>query len=579
MMSLFQVYHKLFNVPPLPQVSQDFRMSDPQRLIVNCGASQVTVAIVSISDGNLQIDKLVTKELQCDLSNEEKVFKNTGEALRDLSHRYKISGRATMIVPGNLTLARTIKIPHVEEPKLRQIIAFEVQKKLPYSINQVVWDSQVVSDDGVEIKTLFVAARSRIINCLHSCMLTAGFTVEKISAGTVLDYNALRFAYPELDDVLLINIGARSTNLTFTSKDGFHTRNIQLGGNSLTQGIADSLGSSFTVAEQVKREFFAKDTSYFADDSRLKLLNSCTESFVRRMNQEINLSIANYCHQKDGFGPKQILLTGRGSCLKGLAEGLSVAQKVEVSFFDPLKNVILEGSIDADTDVLRLQTSEIIGEACREMSVDASGVNLLPDNIQAEITFSSKKPFIFAAAACLALAPLLPLLSYVNANGAYSEQVRVMESKLIPMQYNQAEINNCKTDALKITQSIQRVEGLVNSKSNWVCFLTELQQSLHQAEDVWIDRLDVVRDSTTEGGPACAVLVEGKLLVREAVNGAESIDETILSDQLSSLRSSFEGSEFVVSTRSPTITWTNLRLSLYVLPFSISLTIDPSRPL
>lgn len=554
-------------------------MSDSQRLIVNLGASQVTIVIVSISDGNLQIDKLVTEELQCDLSNEEQVLKNTREALHNLSHRYKISGSATMIVPGHLTLARTIEIPYVEEPKFRQVIAFEVQKKLPYPINQVVWDSQIVSDDGIEIKTLFVAARLRIINCFHSCMLAAGFTVEKISAGTVLDYNALRFAYPELDDVLLVNIGARSTNLTFSSKGGFHTRNIQLGGNSLTQGMADSLGRSFMVVEQIKREFFAKDTSHFADDSRVKLLNSCIESFVRRMNQEINLSIANYCHEKDGLEPKRILLTGRGSCLKGLAEELSVAQKVEVSFFDPLKNVILEGAIDTDADVLRLQASEIIGEACREMSAGACGVNLLPENIQAEIAFSRKKPFIFAAAACLALAPLPPLLSYVNANGAYSEQVQAMESKLIPMQDHQAEINRCKADALKVSQSIQRVEGLVNSKSNWVSFLTELQQSLHLAEDVWIDRLDVVRDSTTEGGSACEVFVEGKFLVREAVNGAENIDETILSDQLSSLRSSFEGSEFVVSTRSPTITWTNLHLSLYVLPFSIRLTIDPSRPL
>ena len=48
-------------------------MEDSQRLIINCGASQVTVSVVSISDGNLQIDKLVTEDLQYDFSNDDQL--------------------------------------------------------------------------------------------------------------------------------------------------------------------------------------------------------------------------------------------------------------------------------------------------------------------------------------------------------------------------------------------------------------------------------------------------------------------------------------------------------------------------
>lgn len=554
-------------------------MNVSKRLIVNCGASKVTVAEVSIDDGNLQIDRLVTVDLIYDISNEDAILPSIGTALKTLSKEHNFSGKATLIIPGNLVLTRTINIPHIEESKRAQIIAFEAQQNLPYSLNEVVWDSQVVSDDGVETEVLFIAAKSNIVNQLCGYMLAAGFQVDKISAATVLDYNTLQFAYPDLDDdVLLINVGARSTNLLFRNAKGFFVRNIQLGGNSLTQNIADGLGRSFTRAEQIKHKFFT-EVDHSDDDSRVKLLNNCAEAFMRRMSQEITLSIVNYKRQNGSGAPKRILLNGRGSLLKGLSEQLAETQKIKVDFFDPLQNVSLEGSIDIKKDVLLLQTSEIIGEACNEMVSRSAGVNLLPVVIQDEIAFSRKKPFILGAAVCLALAPLLPLLSYKMANAAYSENVEMIQSGLRPLITNQNQISSYREQAESVSQSIKSVEGLVNSRSNWIRFFADLQKSLHQAEDVWIDKLNVVRDLSKDGKSSYEVVVEGRLLVRGAVNGLDNIDQNALSNQIKSLRSSFEDSEFIVSSHSPVVVFTNLHRGLYVLPFSIDLVVDPSKPL
>ena len=555
-------------------------MSSSKRLIINCGASRVTAAVISSHGGSLQIDKLVTEDLQYDFSNEDAILPSVGEALKTLAHTHKFSGKATLIVPGNQILTKTIRIPHIEEAKRAQVIAFEAQQNIPYPLHEVVWDSQVVGDDGVETEVLFIAAKSNVVDEFCGYVSGAGFTAENISAATVLDYNTLQFAYPEMDDdVLLINIGARSTNLLFRNPDGFFVRNIQLGGNSLTQNIADSLGKPFPHAEAVKHKFFAGDNGYSEDDSGAKLLTSCAESFMRRMSQEITRSIVNYRRQKGGAAPKRILLNGRGSLLKGLAEQLSTTQKVEVEFFDPLQNVTLDGSIDTDIEVLRLQTSEIIGEACRGMIPNAAGVNLLPEGIQADMAFARKKPFILLAAACLAIAPFPALVAYMNANAVYSEQVQAIESGLQPLQSHQSEIMRCKEEAVRAGAAIQRVEGLVNSKSNWIKFFAELQESLYSAEDVWLDKLNVVREQTADGKSSYEVVVEGQLLVRESANGAENVDEDALSDQLKSLRSSFEDSEFIVSSHSPVVTWTKLHEGLNVLPFSINLVVDAAKPL
>lgn len=554
-------------------------MDVSKRLIVNCGASKVTAAEISIDDGNLQIDRLVTVDLVYDMSNEDALLPSIGNALKTLSKEHNFSGKATLIIPGNFVLTRTINIPHIEESKRAQIIAFEAQQNLPYSLNEVVWDSQVVSDDSVETEVLFIAAKANVVNQLCGYMLSAGFQVENVSAATVLDYNTLQFAYPDLDDdVLLVNIGARSTNLLFRNSKGFYVRNIQLGGNSLTQSIADGLGRSFTRAEQIKHKFFT-EVEHSDEDSRVKLLNSSGEAFMRRVSQEITLSIVSYKRQSGNVAPKRILLNGRGSLLKGLSEQFAQTQKIEVDFFDPLQNVSLEGSIDIKMEVLLLQTSEIIGEACQGLVSRSAGVNLLPDIIQNEISFSRKKPFILAAAACLAFAPLPPFLSYKLANTAYSENVEMVQSGLQPLISKQDQIRAYRDQAEAASQSIKQVEGLVNSRSNWIRFFADLQKSLHQAEDVWIERLNVVRDQSVDGKSSYEVVVEGRLLVREAVNGLDNIDQSALSNQIKSLRASFEDSEFIVSSHSPVVVFTNLHRGFYVLPYSINLVVDPAKPL
>ena len=278
------------------------------------------------------------------------------------------------------------------------------------------------------------------------------------------------------EDVLLINIGARSTNLLFKNPDGFFVRNIQLGGNSLTQNIADSIGKPFAKADELKHKFFSDDLDYSDDDSGAKLLTSCSESFMRRMGQEITRSIVNYRRQKGGAAPKRILLNGRGALLEGLTEQLSTSQKVDVEFFDPLQNVTLCGEIDSNSISLRLETSEIIGVAAQHMVVDSAGVNLLPDEVQREMEFGSKKPYLVIAGICLALSPWPVFVGHKQLGNAYEKAAQATQAQDAPLQSRLSQILD-KLMRLKISESIRCVEGLVNSKTNWIQFFAELQAS------------------------------------------------------------------------------------------------------
>lgn len=554
-------------------------MSSSKHLIINCGASRVTAALVSPQSGGLHIDKLVTESLDYDFTDDDAWLGAVGMALRELSGTHKLSGKASFIIPGNQVLTKTIRIPHVEESKRAQIIAFEAQQNIPYPLHEVVWDSQVVGDDGVETEVLFIACKSNTINEFCSAVSAGGFTAETINAATVLDYNAIQFAYPELDDdVLLINVGARSTNLLFKNADGFFVRNIQLGGNTLTQNIADSLGKSFAQSERIKQRFFAGELDHADEDSGAKLLQSSADGFIRRMSQEITRSIVNYRRQKGASAPKRVLLSGRGALLKGLTEQLSTSQKLPIEFFDPLQNVTLDGSIVSDPEELRLEISEIIGQASRGQVADAAGVNLLPDEIQAEMAFRAKKPFLMVAAICIALAPWPAFLGYKQLSSAYEAQSQAIQSEVNPLRARQSAILTSSDQAQSIGESIQRVEGLVNSKSNWIQFFAKLQESLMQAEDIWLDDLSVERSQPQGSEPSYEIVLKGQMLVRESADGG-AIDQQVLTERIKTLQSSFESSEFIAASKPPLISWRSLNQGLNVLPFTINLVVDTTKTL
>lgn len=553
-------------------------MSSSKRLIINCGASRVTAAVVSQASGGLKLERIVAENLHYDYADDDAWQNAVATALHQLTHTHKLSGAATLILPGSQVLTRPIRIPHVDPAKRAQTIAFEAQQNIPFQLHEVVWDSQEVSDDGVETEVLFVACKSGVINEFCSSVANAGLVVERINAATLLDYNALQFAYGgDSGTTLLINVGARSTNLLFSNDEGFFIRNIQIGGSTLTQSIADSLGKTFEQAEAVKEQFVANASDLESDDAVAKMLHSCADAFTRRLSQEITRSIVNYRRQRNGSAPKRILLSGGGSMLRGLSDKLAESQKVAVESFDPLLNVTLDASI-VEEPTLGLQLGEIIGEACRELIPNGAGVNLLPASIQSEMAFSKKKPFLVLAAACLALAPLPAYLSLKNGTTQLEAHEQQVRAQIQPLETRQRAIQENLEQAASLREQIAKVEGLMNSKTNWIQFFAELQDILYKAEDVWLDELKVLRGEPEAGIPSYELVVSGQMLVRDAANGAQP-DQEVLARRIRRLQASFESSRFVMEAKPPKISWTTLREGLNVLPFTINLVVDATKPL
>ena len=554
------------------------------RLIINCGASSITAADVCVVDSQLQINKVYSEDLQYDYSVESAWLEAFTVGLTTLTARHKLSGAATVIIPGDQLLIKTIRIPQVAEQKRKQIIAFEAQQSIPYALDEVVWDSQVVGDDGIETEVLFIACKANTIYDLCDRISASGLQVEAVSAATILDYNSLQYTEDGLNqDLLSVNIGARSTNLLFSNANGFFARNIALGGNTLTQSISDGLGINFTQAEALKLKLLESDCSD-ADDATTKLLKDCSDAFVLRMRQEITRSIVNYRRQKNAPAPSTILLNGGASQLRSLGRQLEAMQQVSVRHYEPLKSFDIGPEVTKSAEGFVPQVSEIIGEAVSTIIAKPVQVNLLPEVVEAKIRFAAKKPFLLAAAFCLAMAPWPVAMSYKKATVAYVQQAERFNSAAAPLSANKSVLNELSKSAKRLQGDIRRVEGLIQSKGNWIQFCAELQLSLTEVEDVWLDELSVVRTQPSVQSPAgdssYSITLSGEMLVRESIDArAGGVDRALLTRRIKQLQSSFSASKFVIEAKQPVIRWTKLNNGLNVLPFLVNLSVDTTKPL
>jgi len=529
-----------------------------RKAIFNCGVSHVSASVFSQGEDEiLTLLESGVETLRYDYSDDNLWLDAVVEGLGKLTAKLNLKGEAYMILPGSLLLTKTIRAPRVEEGKQRQIVAFELQQKMPYPLAELIWDYQVVEDDGVEQEVLAIAVRPTIAESFCEKVSSLGLNPVELSAASILDFNALRHSHIEMEgeETLVINVGAKSTNLLFINPEGFLIRNIALGGNSLTQHVADNLGAPFAKAEEVKKTFFSGEVAFAADDPAVQVLEKNAEQFKDRMSQEVTRSVVTYKRLKKGKSPTRVFLCGKGSLLPGLPEHLSQTQSLAVDYFDPLRSVQLGPQIDEELKPqLPFVLSEVIGEACRlfaspEKAKSYRGINLLPKNKLASMAMRKKRWWLAAAAGIAALSPLPGLL--VSGGHLEKTQERVerledlLDEKQLEVEDQEGKLEEylafdhlagaMQKDLIPLTEVSRGID-------NWRLLLGDIQSRIFDEKvgEVWLDELYVERaDAQTAGNRGRRsgaprnkqsvqvvrkLIINGRFLVRDA-NETEGADE------------------------------------------------------
>ena len=544
-------------------------MSSKSKLIINCGATHVSASEFGVSAGRLVLESFQVQELKYDYSNQDEWLAELAATLKMM----RVSGKATVIAPSMLLLTKTIKIPHVEEARRAEVIEFEAEKNIPYPIGEVSWDYEVISDDGVETEIFLTSMKSSAADEFCAALSRAGIIPESIEASSILDYNAWKYCGLE-NDVIIMNVGSRFTNLMIAREDGVFVRSIPVGGNSLTQAVADSLGRDFSTAEELKRGFFAN--AALSSSAGAEHFTNGANSVMRRIGVEIKRSIVNYRRTSRVAAPSKISLCGRGSLSPGFAEFLAEDQKMSVEYFDALSNVSVSPCVNQQLlSDCAPQVSEIIGEAARMVMPGLMSVNLLPKHIVEETTFAKTRPLMIIGAAVLFAATLPPMFLFSKSVAQEEEAAKKFQSMMLPIEERAAEFKKNGETASSLETKINGLEGLAKSKSNWINLFIDIEKRLMEQKDVWLDNMRVHRTSKN-GVQEYKLELTGRLLIRDFnPENPQEYDTKKAIDRITKILNSFVSSEFLKSFENVRTDPSNPR----ILKFDFTLVVNPDKPI
>jgi type IV pilus assembly protein PilM len=560
-------------------------MRSSRVLAVDSGAGHVACGVFNTTKNKrLVLEQFALESFNPDVALESQWSQLVGQSLASGAKRSGCSGAAVLSVPGHLTLTKFIKAPAIDKAKRPQVIQFEAQQNIPYPLAEVVWDYQIVSDDGLDMEFMLAAVKLDVTQSLCEEIRGCKISPVAITPSTLALYRAFKYNYPEsVGSVLLVNIGARSTNLLFIDGNRFFIRTIGLAGNSVTQSIADEIKQDFAHAENLKLQVLSGQSELPESSPARAAVNSAVTAFIGRLHLEVTRSTVNYRRQSGTEQPTVIYLTGGGSQVKNLGSALAEKIKIPVEVFDPLRNVELSGAAAAAVRGCTAQLADLIGLAIGSAKGDKE-FTLLPPSIIESVAFRKQEPFYIGAAALFLGALVLPIIHFNDRVIQTNEQIQQVEAQLVPLRV----LNASQAGDLRRIESIQKeidaITSLVESKSNWINFFTDLQQRLVKVEDVWLEKLQVLRPtaedltaapdqgSDNSTVPVLRLQLSGRLLDKK--NPLAQVSEDSF-ERVKSLLKSFGDSQFIASVEKEKFNPTQPG----ILSFDFILVVNPKKPL
>ncbi len=475
-------------------------MAAPNRILsLNLGTQTISLADFKTGDkGGLILNGFRTTELLADPAAEGSRMAQTKFAIQEMMASLHLKGgKVNYAISGQSVFTRFVKLPPVEESQVSQIITFEAQQNVPFPITEVVWDYQLVEGSAQDhkLEVVLVAIKSDLLDELNASVEESGFSTNIVDVAPMALYNAFRYNCSDRAGCsLLIDIGARTTNLIFVEPLKVFTRGIQIGGTTITAAIAKDFNEPFGAAEARKKAsgFVSLGGSYAEpSDPDVARVSKVIRNTMTRLHGEISRSITFYRAQQHGSQPSQVFLCGGSASLPYMREFFQEKLQLPVEFFSPLRNVTLDPALKPEEVSKSAHfLGEVVGLSLRSLCDCPMELNLLPASVIRGQRLAERRPFIVLSGIC-ALLCLVGGLLYFKRAAAVERSVleNPLKPKVESLQRYQTRIDAVKADIESLKQQASPFQTAVAEREFWVAVIDELNTRLPK-KFIWITSMD-----------------------------------------------------------------------------------------
>ncbi|MFA5147521.1 MAG: pilus assembly protein PilM [Candidatus Omnitrophota bacterium] len=269
---------------------------------LDIGTSSVKSIVISRQKtGRMQVEHFSVEQFEGERSKESVV----AALKRSVAKSETRIQRAVISVSGQSVVVRQVLFPKMSPDELRSALQFEAEKYIPFGINEVYIDAQIISDkaEGGKIKVLIVAAKKELVDEYLGYMNDAGIAPDAVDCDSIAVTNSFIFNNTGVGKdktIALINVGASMTNVCILKNEMLN----------FARDIPVDIKSIDAIETQVRLSF-------------------------------------DYYENQFGKGIDGIYISGGGAREPSIIERLKQAFGLDIIVWDPVSNLVLSPKVDA----------------------------------------------------------------------------------------------------------------------------------------------------------------------------------------------------------------------------------------
>jgi type IV pilus assembly protein PilM len=392
--------------------------------------------------------------------------------------------------PGFHVFSKFVKLPPVDSSKVDQIIQYEAQQNVPFPLAEVVWDYQILgSAPGGELEVLLVAIKSDIVEGLFRVAAEAKLNLELCDASPAALCNAFRYNYGDLDAdcSMLLDIGAKTSNLLFFEKGKVFSRSINLGANAITQDFANESKLKFDDAERIKiaEGFVSLGGAYEEPDNpHQAAISKIARQFMTKLHIQVNQTLQFYRGQQGGAAPQRLFLSGGASIMPYTAQFFAEKLNVPVEYFNPFRNVQIDPAVNLE-ELSRVAHSlgEVVGLGLRNLAHCPVEMNLMPESTLRWQAFNQKKPYFIGTIFSLVLVAFATGYAFSRLADQKEATINDLNDKVTKLQAKSEAFKKAYGRLQTAQAQTLQLTALLEARYHWGDVFMELRRVLIVAEE------------------------------------------------------------------------------------------------
>jgi type IV pilus assembly protein PilM len=245
-----------------------------------------------------------------------------------------VSTDAVISVSGRDSIVKRVPLPKVSSKELADAILLEAEHHIPFAIDDVFLDYQVVGETANSMSVVLVATKRLKVLEYVAAVEEAGLEAVVVDLDAFAVQNQFELANPGdgTEAVALIDIGAAvmKTNVICAGASMF-ARDVPFGGNNYTDAIAQRLNIAVDKAEAAKQ---GQEVGLNWDD-----LVPALEAVSRELSLEVQRTFDYFASTGESERIGKIVLSGGCAKLAGIEDFLASSWGVPVELAHPFQGV------------------------------------------------------------------------------------------------------------------------------------------------------------------------------------------------------------------------------------------------